>query len=110
MVCRNILTYKCLFSSGYNRTKQANPGGLLPRACRDTIIVPTLSRARATSGETVAKTMAREAIEFSIEDLQEKGEEIPAGEGARNTPYVLPGFDNRDMAEPPASIPDDIVW
>ena len=41
------------------------------------------SRARVTFGETVdeAIAMAREAIELYIEDLQEKGEEIPTEEG-----------------------------
>ena len=36
-----------------------------------------------TYGETIddAIAMAREAIELSIEDLQEKGEEIPTEEG-----------------------------
>ncbi|PKL62801.1 MAG: hypothetical protein CVV31_04170 [Methanomicrobiales archaeon HGW-Methanomicrobiales-2] len=48
-----------------------------------TVTVPTLARARVTFGETVdgAIAMAREAIELYIEDLQEKGEEIPTEEG-----------------------------
>ena len=33
-----------------------------------------------TYGETIDDAMAREAIELSIEDLQEKGEEIPTEE------------------------------
>ncbi|MDD3856870.1 MAG: type II toxin-antitoxin system HicB family antitoxin [Methanoculleus sp.] len=47
-----------------------------------TVTVPTLPGC-VTFGETVdeAITMAREAIELYIEDLQEKGEEIPAEEG-----------------------------
>ncbi len=48
-----------------------------------TVTVPTLARARVTFGETVdeAITMAREAIGIYLEDLQEKGEEIPTEEG-----------------------------
>ena len=48
-----------------------------------TATVPTLARARVTFGETVdeAIAMAREAVEVYLEDLQEKGEEIPTGEG-----------------------------
>jgi antitoxin HicB len=48
-----------------------------------TVTVPTLARARVTSGETVeeAIAMAREAIELYLEDLREKGEEIPTEEG-----------------------------
>jgi len=44
--------------------------------------VPTLPGC-VTFGETVdeAIAMAREAIELYIEDLQDKGEEIPTGEG-----------------------------
>jgi len=38
--------------------------------------VPALARARVTFGETVD-----EAIEVYIEDLQEKGEEVPTEEG-----------------------------
>ena len=47
-----------------------------------TITVPTLPGC-VTFGETVdeAIAMAREAIELYIEDLQEKGEEIPTEEG-----------------------------
>ena len=47
-----------------------------------TVTVPTLPGC-VTFGETVdeAITMAREAIELYIEDLQEKGEEIPTTEG-----------------------------
>gem|GEM_PF-809741 len=41
-----------------------------------TVTVPTLARARVTFGETV-----EEAIEVYIEDLQEKGEEVPTEEG-----------------------------
>ncbi|MCK8517552.1 type II toxin-antitoxin system HicB family antitoxin [Methanoculleus sp. 7T] len=48
-----------------------------------TVTVPTLARARVTFGETVeeAIAMAREAIELYLEDLREKGEEIPTEEG-----------------------------
>ncbi|WP_292727913.1 type II toxin-antitoxin system HicB family antitoxin [Methanoculleus sp.] len=48
-----------------------------------TVTVPTLARARVTFGETVeeAIAMAREAVEVYLEDLREKGEEIPTGEG-----------------------------
>jgi antitoxin HicB len=47
-----------------------------------TVTVPTLPGC-VTFGETVdeAIAMAREAIEVYIEDLQEKGEEIPTEEG-----------------------------
>jgi len=47
-----------------------------------TVTVPTLPGC-VTFGETIdeAITMAREAIELYIEDLQEKGEEIPTEEG-----------------------------
>jgi len=47
-----------------------------------TVIVPTLPGC-VTFGETddEAIAMAREAIEIYIEDLQEKGEEVPTGEG-----------------------------
>ena len=47
-----------------------------------TVTVPTLPDC-VTFGETVdeAIAMAREAIELYIEDLQEKGEEIPTEEG-----------------------------
>ena len=47
-----------------------------------TVTVPTLPGC-VTFGETIneAIAMAREAIELYIEDLQEKGEEIPTEEG-----------------------------
>nr|WP_303714692.1 type II toxin-antitoxin system HicB family antitoxin [Methanoculleus marisnigri] len=47
-----------------------------------TVTVPTLPGC-VTFGETVGEAiaMAREAIEVYIEGLQEKGEEIPTGEG-----------------------------
>ncbi len=47
-----------------------------------TVIVPALPGC-VTFGETVdeAIAMAREAIEVYLEDLQEKGEEIPTEEG-----------------------------
>jgi predicted RNase H-like HicB family nuclease len=47
-----------------------------------TVTVPTLPGC-VTFGKTVdeAIAMAREAIELYIEDLQEKGEEIPTEEG-----------------------------
>jgi len=47
-----------------------------------TVTVPTLPGC-VTFGETVdeAIAMAREAIELYIEDLLEKGKEIPTGEG-----------------------------
>ena len=47
-----------------------------------TVTVPMLPGC-VTYGETIddAIAMAREAIELSIEDLQEKGEEIPTEEG-----------------------------
>jgi len=47
-----------------------------------TVTVPTLPGC-VTFGETIeeAITMAREAIELYIEDLQEKGEDIPTEEG-----------------------------
>ncbi|HIJ05892.1 MAG: Uncharacterized protein XE11_1779 [Methanomicrobiales archaeon 53_19] len=46
-----------------------------------TVTVPTLPGC-VTFGETIeeAITMAREAIELYIEDLQEKGEDIPTEE------------------------------
>jgi len=46
-----------------------------------TVTVPILARARVTFGETVEEAMAREAIELYLEDLREKGEEIPTEEG-----------------------------
>jgi antitoxin HicB len=47
-----------------------------------TVTVPMLPGC-VTYGETIddAIAMAREAIELSIEDLQEKGEDIPTEEG-----------------------------
>jgi predicted RNase H-like HicB family nuclease len=47
-----------------------------------TVTVPSLPGC-VTFGETVeeAITMAREAIELYLEDLREKGEEIPTEEG-----------------------------
>ncbi|MCK9306083.1 MAG: type II toxin-antitoxin system HicB family antitoxin [Methanoculleus sp.] len=47
-----------------------------------TVTVPTLPGC-VTFGETVkeAIAMAREAVEVYLEDLREKGEEIPTGEG-----------------------------
>jgi len=57
---------------------------LLPKKPKGgyTVTVPTLPGC-VTFGETVdeAIAMAREAIAFYIEDLQEKGEEIPTEEG-----------------------------
>ncbi|MDI6720224.1 MAG: type II toxin-antitoxin system HicB family antitoxin [Methanomicrobiales archaeon] len=53
-----------------------------------TVTVPTLPGC-VTFGETVeeAIAMAKEAIELYIEDLQEKGEDIPTEEGLRE--YTL---------------------
>ena len=45
-----------------------------------TVIVPSLPGC-VTYGETIAISMAKEAIGLYIEDLQEKGEEIPTEEG-----------------------------
>lgn len=70
--------HKRLFSPGYNRTNRTNPGGLLSKAYRDTITMPTASRARVIS-PLVGEAMAQEAVELRIEEFREKGEEIPTG-------------------------------
>ncbi|ACL15753.1 type II toxin-antitoxin system HicB family antitoxin [Methanosphaerula palustris] len=59
-----------------------------PESGYTTVTVPMLPGC-VTYGETIddAITMAREAIELSIEDLQEKGEDIPTEEGLLE--YIL---------------------